>query len=201
MQRHQQPFSQACENNKHAILEVLQRVFAGATRVIEIGSGTGQHAVHFAPRLPDLQWMTGDVATHHAGIKRWLDAFPAPNLHPPLELDVRTFDWNTPGVDAIYSANTARIMHWPEVELMLRGAGGLLPTGGVFALYGPFNIGGAYTSPGNQRFDASLRGRDPGMGIRDLEAVEDVARTVGLTLDENIAMPANNRTLIWRKHE
>lgn len=193
------PFSQACENNKVPILEVLTRAFAGASRVLEIGSGTGQHAVYFAARMPHLHWMTSDLRENHPGILAWIGENPSPNLVPPVELDVRAASWPVDNVDAVFTANTTHIMHWPEVVQMIRGVAALLPPGGVFAQYGPFNYNGSYTSESNQRFDASLRARDAGMGIRDFQAVEETARSGGMVLIEDVAMPANNRTLVWKK--
>jgi SAM-dependent methyltransferase len=197
----EKPFAQACENNKCPILGVLKRVFADSTRVLEIGSGTGQHAVYFAPNLPHVQWMTADLAENHPGIRMWIEEFPAPNLLPPVDLDVRQTCWPFEDVDGVFSANTAHIMHWPGVEAMFAGVARLLQPGGVFALYGPFNYGGKYTSESNARFDASLEARDPGMGIRDFEAVDALAVEGGFGLLEDNPMPANNRTLVWRKRE
>lgn len=194
------PFSQACENNKEPILSVLRRAFAGASRVLEIGSGTGQHAVYFAPRLPHLFWIPGDLEENHAGIKAWMEEYPSQNLAAPVVLDVREEAWAVDNVDAVFSANTAHIMHWPEVVRMFRGVSQLLPPGGVFVLYGPFNYAGRYTSDSNERFDTSLRARDPGMGIRDFEAIEELAVGGGMSLWEDVAMPANNRSLVWRKN-
>jgi len=195
----EKPYSQACENNKEPILGVLKRVFADSTRVLEIGSGTGQHAVYFAPRLPHVLWMTADLAENHPGILMWIEEFPAPNLVPPVDLDMGQPSWPLEDVDAVFSANTAHIVHWPDVEAMFAGVARLLQPGGVFALYGPFNYGGNFTSDSNARFDASLRARDPGMGIRDFEAVDALAVEGGFGLREDNPLPANNRVLVWRK--
>lgn len=193
------PFSQACENNKDPILEVLTRAFVNATRVLEIGSGTGQHAVYFAPRLPHLVWLTSDLKENHEGILAWVEECPSPNLLAPVDLDVRAGSWQVEDIDAVFTANTAHIMHWPDVAHMFRGVADVLPSGGVFVQYGPFNYSGSYTSESNARFDASLRATDPGMGIRDFESVEELAKKGNMLLAENVAMPANNRTLVWRK--
>ena len=197
----EKPFSQACENNKQPILDVLMRIFSDSTRVLEIGSGTGQHAAYFAPRLPHVQWMTSDLAENHLGIRMWVEEFPSPNLLLPIALDVHEPSWAFVAVDAVFSANTAHIMHWPDVEAMFGGVAQLLEPGGMFAVYGPFNYAGKFTSDSNARFDASLRARDPGMGIRDFEAVDALAVAAGLVLLEDNPMPANNRTLLWRKGE
>lgn len=200
MTSREKPFSQSCENNKAPILEILERVFAGSGRVLEIGSGTGQHAVFFAPRLPHLEWFTSDLPEHLPGIRAWIEEYPSSNLYPPTALDVNESNWPYEGIDAAFSANTAHIMHWPDVEAMFQGLGKLLPPGGVFALYGPFSYDGKHTSESNVRFDASIRARDPGMGVRDLDMLEPLAGRNGMTLMEDNAMPANNRTLVWKKH-
>ena len=191
------PFSQACENNKGPILAILRDALAGCTRVLEIGSGTGQHAAFFAAELPHLAWQSSDLAENHAGIRAWIDGVP--NALAPIALDVDALVWPELSVDAVFSANTAHIMHWPSVVNMFRGVGRLLSTGAPFVLYGPFNYRGRFTSESNARFDRSLRTQDPGMGIRDFEAVERLAREQGLELGADHPMPANNRTLVWRK--
>lgn len=191
------PFSQACENNKGPILAILREVLADATTVLEIGSGTGQHAACFAAALPHLTWQTSDVAEHHGGIRAWIDGVP--NALAPLALDVDAPEWPPGEFDAAFSANTAHIMHWPSVVNMFRGVGQVLGVGAPFVLYGPFNYAGAYTSPSNERFDRSLRAPNPGMGIRDFEALDALARERGMALVADHAMPANNRTLVWRK--
>lgn len=198
MKTGEKPFSQSCENNKAPILKVLERVFSRARRVLEIGSGTGQHAVYFAPRLPHLEWLTSDLPEHLPGIRAWMEEFPSANLYPPTALDVNESNWPFEGVDAVFSANTAHIMQLPDVEAMFQGVGKLLPAGGLFALYGPFSYNGQHTSESNAHFDASLRAKDPGMGVRDLGILEPLAARNGMTLHEDNAMPANNRTLVWK---
>ncbi len=195
----EKPFSQACENNKDPILSVLKRVFARARRVLEIGSGTGQHSVHFAPNLAHLEWYTSDLTENLAGIRLWMEEQPSENLFPPTVLDVNASDWPIEDFDAVFSANTAHIMHWPDVESMFRGVARYLPTGGRFALYGPFSYDGVHTSESNARFDLSLRARDPRMGVRDFDALEELADQGSLVLMEDNEMPANNRTLVWEK--
>jgi SAM-dependent methyltransferase len=192
------PFSEACERNRRPILSVLRRIFADRTRVLEIGSGTGQHAAYFAPELPWLTWQPSDVAEHLPGIREWVDDAGASNLRSPIALDVDA-PWPALSVDAAYSANTSHIMSWPQVERMFRGVARLLPQGGVFALYGPFNYGGQPTSQSNARFDAMLRARDPSSGIRDFEHIQTLAVRCGLAFLEDNAMPANNRLLVFRK--
>jgi SAM-dependent methyltransferase len=198
MIRHK-PFSQACENNQQPILEVLQRHLADVDHVLEIGSGTGQHAAFFAPHLAHLTWQTSDLAEHHEGIRLWVEDASVNNLMMPLELDVTTRPWPIDTTGAVFSANTAHIMSWSVVREFVAGAAGILKEDGVFCLYGPFNYAGKYTSDSNERFDQSLRLRGCGSGIRDFEAVDELAGAAGLCLVEDNAMPANNRLLVWRK--
>jgi len=193
------PCSQACENNKEPILAVLRDALGASSAVLEIGSGTGQHAVHFAPALPHLEWHTSDLAVNHAGIRAWIAAHPAPNLHPPLVLDVRHRPWPDLDVDAVFSANTAHIMPWPAVEAMVAAAAARLPPAGMLLLYGPFRYRGEHTAPSNAAFDASLRRQDPAMGVRDVEALDAAAARDGLTLVADHSLPANNRLRIWRR--
>jgi cyclopropane fatty-acyl-phospholipid synthase-like methyltransferase len=193
------PFSQACQNNQQAILDVLKRHLADTEYVLEVGSGTGQHAAFFAPRLPHLLWQTSDLSQHHDGITLWVEEAAVDNLRLPLELDVTVKPWPIDATAAVFSANTAHIMSWSMVRDFITGVGQVLATGGVFCLYGPFNYAGSYTSESNQRFDQSLRQRGCGSAIRDFEAVDEIARAAGLSFVEDNAMPANNRLLVWRK--
>jgi cyclopropane fatty-acyl-phospholipid synthase-like methyltransferase len=193
------PYAESCDENRGAILAVIGPLFADRRAVLEIGSGTGQHAVHFAVQLPHLTWHTSDLPANHAGIRAWLDEAALANTRPPLALDVTAAEWPAPAVDAVFSANTTHIMHWPMVEALFAGVGRLLPAGGRFVLYGPFNIGGRYTSPSNARFDGFLKARDPASGIRDREALERLAQAAGMALRDDVAMPANNRILVWEK--
>ena len=193
------PYSESCEQNREPILAVLRKAFADRHRVLEIGSGTGQHAVYFAPELPHLVWQTADVQAHHPGIHAWLDEAALPNVLPPLELDVNQNAWHSGRYDAVFSANTLHIMGWPEVERFFAGVGAVLEPGGVLVVYGPFNYNGQFTSESNARFDAWLKARDPASGVRDFEAVDALARAQGLLLQHDIAMPANNRSLVWQR--
>jgi anion-transporting ArsA/GET3 family ATPase len=183
------PFSEASERNRDPILAILKRVLRDRKRVLEIGSGTGQHAAYFAPELPHLVWQASDVAENLPGIREWVSA-PA-----PLELDVDK-EWPVLDVDAAYSANTCHIMSWPQVERMFEQIGKIRSLR-TFCLYGPFNYGGKHTSESNARFDAMLRGRDPASGLRDFESINALAEAAGLTLQEDNAMPANNRLLVF----
>jgi len=192
------PFSESCERNKDPILAVLREHFVRATRVLEIGSGTGQHAVHFAAALPRLTWQTADLPANHEGIRLWISEAGLPNVLPPLTLDMlKAETWPEATFDAIFSANTFHIMSWPAVERAFGFIGSVLAPGGVLAVYGPFNYGGDYTSDSNRNFDGWLKNRDPLSGIRDFEAVDALARAQGLRLVDDVEMPANNRTLVW----
>jgi SAM-dependent methyltransferase len=197
--RQEKPWSQACENNKGPILAVLSRYLADARNVLEIGSGTGQHAVFFGAALPRLVWQCSDLPANHAGIRLWLDEAGLSNVRPPLALDVTAEDWGVTEVDAVFSANTAHIMHWPAVRAMIRGVGRVLRPDGLLLLYGPFSYDGRHTSESNARFDLTLRSSDPGMGVREFGAVAREAEAAGLALEEDCEMPANNRLLVWRR--
>ena len=190
------PFSEACERNKEPILDKLRVHFAAATRVLEIGSGTGQHALHFAAALPQLLWQTSEMPGQCDAVRAWLAARPLPNVLAPIALDV-CGAWPAGPFDAIFSANTLHIMGWDGVCALFRGVAGCLAPNGVLAIYGPFNYGGRYTSDSNAAFDEWLRRRDPASGIRDHEAVDALARAAGLQPLADHAMPANNRLLVW----
>lgn len=191
--------SPACEQNRAPIEAVLRECFAAPGEVLEIGAGTGQHAVYFAAAMPHLIWRPTDVAEHLPSIRAWRAEAALANLREPCELDVGVGPWPEGEVDYAYSANTLHIMPWTAVEACMAGVGRALKAGGLFACYGPFNYGGAYTSESNARFDAWLRARDPASGVRDFEAVDALARAAGLSLRRDYAMPANNRLLCWRK--
>ena len=192
------PFSPSCERNREPILAVLQRWFADRHAVLEIGSGTGQHAVHFAAALPQLTWHASDLAAHHAGIRAWMEAAALSNLRGPHLLDVRDDTWPAGPFDAVFSANTLHIMGWDAVEALFRALPGVVTGDAVVVVYGPFNYQGRFTSDSNARFDAQLRQDDPARGIRDMEAVDALARRAGLRLREDVPMPANNRCLVWQ---
>ncbi|TDR38240.1 uncharacterized protein DUF938 [Tahibacter aquaticus] len=191
------PYSAACERNREPILGVLRGVFAGSRQVLEIGSGTGQHAVHFAAALPWLRWQCADREENLPGIRAWLDEAALPNTPAPLPLDVATGPWPAMPFDAVFSANTLHIMSWAEVQQMFDGIGRVLGAGGVVAIYGPFNIDGRFSSESNAAFDAALRAAVPHRGIRDRAAVADLAAAQGLQLQADHALPANNRLLVF----
>ena len=194
------PFSAACKRNREPILEVLRGVFTEPMTVLEIGSGTGQHAVYFGAHLPDVRWQTSDRDERHfPGVQLWLDEAGLKNVLPPLPLDVSKQPWPIADVDAVFSANTTHIMSWPEVERMFEGVGDLLKVGRPFCLYGPFNKNGEFTSASNRAFDADLKSRDPQMGVRDIGDLEVLAEKNGLVVEDDVEMPANNRILIWRR--
>jgi len=195
------PFAPYCERNRDPILSVLRAHFADRTRVLEIGSGTGQHAVYFASALPHLVWQASDVAANLPGIRMWLDEANLPNTPAPIELDVGGSTWPNERYDAIFSANTLHIMSWPEVEQFFAHIAGIATTDAKLAIYGPFNYDGTFTSESNAAFDASLRARAPHMGIRDRDTVDALARSVGFRLVDDCEMPANNRTLVWQRQE
>jgi len=185
------PFSEAAERNRTPILSVLKRVLARRTHVLEIGSGTGQHAAYFTRELPHLVWQASDVAAHLPGIREWISS-PA-----PIELDVDK-DWPPLEPDAVFTANTCHIMSWPQIERMFRQIE-RLGTVQTLCIYGPFSYGGKHTSQSNARFDAMLRARDPASGVRDVEKIDALAKRAGFALAEDNAMPANNRLLVFQK--
>jgi len=171
------PYSESCEQNREPILQVLRAELSKHTRLLEIGSGTGQHAVYFASEFPAMKWQTSDVATYHVGIHAWIDDSEADNILPPITLDVHCDPWPNTSFDAVFSANTVHIMAWPEVKSLFEGIGKVLEAGGLFLLYGPFNYNGRFTSESNARFEKWLQARDPESG----------------------GMPSNNRILVWMK--
>ena len=194
------PYSEACDQNREPILGVITKAFADCKHVLEIGSGTGQHAVFFASKLPHLNWQTSDVSENLAGINLWIDDFPSENIRRPLTIDVSTRPWPLArSYDAVFSANTTHIMSWSNVERFFAGIAATLRVGGTFCLYGPFNYDNRFTSESNARFDQWLKNRDPNSGIRDFEALNKLATQNNLILADDIELPANNRILIWHK--
>ena len=192
-------FSSACERNADPILHVLRQEFANARHVLEIGSGTGQHAVHMASHLPHLIWQTSDLPAYHPSIHAWIDEMSLDNLRKPLILDMAAPDWPQADFDAIFTANTCHIMSWDKVERMFAGAAEVLPAGSVFCVYGPFNVDGQYTSEGNARFDEALRAQGGQMGLRNLEDVQKLAATCGFKPRADHSMPSNNHLLVWHR--
>jgi cyclopropane fatty-acyl-phospholipid synthase-like methyltransferase len=192
-------WSEASERNKGPILAALSGALRGRLLVLEIGAGTGQHAVHFARHLQELEWQPTECAPHLGALGERVRLEGTPNLRSPIPLDVNDVEWPIASVDVVYSANTLHIMAWPEVEAFFRGVGRVLVPGGQLAIYGPFRFDGNYTSDSNAEFDRYLRERDPESGIRDFEAVDALAAAEDLRLVANHAMPANNQLLIWRR--
>lgn len=194
----QKPYAPSCDKNREPILDVLRQHFADRKHVLEIGSGTGQHAVCFAERLPHLIWQTSDLAENLPGISAWLDEAGLPNTPPPLCFDVQR-SWPADRHDAIFSANTLHIMPWSAVEALFAGLPGIATADARLAIYGPFNYGGQFTSTSNASFDHWLKQIAPHQGIRDFEKVDALARAAGFELLEDRAMPANNRCLVWQR--
>jgi hypothetical protein len=205
------PSAPACARNRAPILAVLRAHFGDRRQVLEIGSGTGQHAVHFAAAMPWLRWQCSDLPERFPDIRAWLDEAGLPNTPPPLPLDLSDGRWpralaagspdaeGSARFDAAFSANVLHIVAWPLVEAMFAGLDAVLADDATLAVYGPFNCRGGYTSDSNREFDAWLQARDPRSGLRDFEAVDALARAIGLRLVDDVAMPANNRTLVWRR--
>lgn len=193
------PHSDACERNREPILNVLRQWFVAPGDAFEIGAGTGQHAVHFAAHLPHLSWHPTDREENLAGIGQWAEEAKLPNLRTAVQLDVRDAQWPVDTVDYVFSANTAHIMSWEDVEAMFAGVGRVLRPQGVFCLYGPFNRDGQFTSDSNRAFDEMLKARDPAMGIRDDRALIELGKKHYLAFTADHSMPAKNRLLVWKK--
>jgi len=193
------PYSDSCDQNREPILAVISSIFSTLGSVLEIGSGTGQHAIYFAEKMPHLTWYTSDCSCNLQGINMWLSEAALPNVIAPIELDVTASRWPLMSVDAIFTANSLHIMHQSDVVNLIDGAGRLLPQGGNLVIYGPFNYNRQYTSESNARFDQWLKARDPESGIKHFEVVESLANDCGLTLVGDYAMPANNRILHFIK--
>jgi SAM-dependent methyltransferase len=192
----------SAERNREPILAVLRHVLPASGVVLEIASGTGQHAMHFAAALPSLIWQPSDPApAARASIAAWAAPAALPNLRGPLDLDVRREPWPIEAANAIVCINMIHIAPWAAAQALVAGAARVLGADGVLYLYGPFRRGGAHTAPTNELFDMQLKSRNPEWGVRDLEAVADLAADAGFTLDETIAMPANNLSLVFRKRE
>lgn len=198
------PYSQACENNKRPILNVLSKIFSRSNYVLEIGSGTGQHAVYFGENLPNLTWQTSDLATNHCGINAWLNEAGLTNVISPIVIDLNE-TWPLPNnmhsqsIDGIYTANTLHIISWPLVIKFFEGISKNIAANGRVCIYGPFKYEGKFTSESNASFDRRLKETDPTRGIRDIEAVLALAKSAGLNFIDDHEMPANNRLLVFFK--
>jgi cyclopropane fatty-acyl-phospholipid synthase-like methyltransferase len=191
------PFSEACERNKQPILAVLRTAFAGKSQVLEIGSGTGQHAVHFAQALTHLTWQPSERLKYLPDLNSRIQIEGSPNLRPAMLLDVNQSVWPQLRADAIFTANTLHIMAWAEVQALFRGLHAVQTADGMLCIYGPFRYGGRYTSESNRDFDRMLRERDPLSGLRDIDDLSSLARRYGLELEQDHDLPANNRLLVF----
>ncbi len=192
-------FSQAAENNKDPIAQILRAAFAEVRNVLEIGSGTGQHAVYFGQCLPHLIWRTSDLARNLPDIQARLTVEAPANVVPPVALDVADHPWPVTNIDGLFSANAIHIMSWEHVMHMFRGIGEVLLEKAAVCLYGPFKYNGEFTTPSNAQFDVWLKQRDPLSGVRDFEAVDALAQAQGLALIADHSMPANNQLLVWKR--
>ena len=193
------PYSESCDQNRDPIFEVIQPLLKASKKVLEVGSGTGQHAMYFAKKMPHLIWQTSDQQSYHEGIKLWLADAQLDNTPTPIALNVSSDTWPDEQFDVVFSANAVHIMGWDNVIDFFANAPKLLSSGGLFILYGPFNYNQQYTSESNARFDIWLKQRDPQSGIRDFEALDKLANNAGMKIKEDYALPANNRILVWEK--
>ena len=194
----EKPDAPSVARNRDAILDALGEAFAHTRSVLEVGSGTGQHAVFFAQALPHLSWQASDREENLDGITAWLDDAGLPNTPPALTFDVNG-SWPTTAYDGVFTANTLHIMSYEEVQAFFTGLPGITAPGATLVVYGPFNYGGQFTSPSNAEFNDWLQARGTHMAIRDFEAVDALAAKAGFELVDDHAMPANNRCIIWRR--
>ncbi len=192
-------YSEAAEKNKGPIGEVLVEAFEPCGHVLEIASGTGQHAVHMAKLLPHVTWQTSDLAENLEEIGKRVAGEGGKNVLPPVELDVGMTNWPVSEVDGVFAANAVHIMSWDHVKALFAGLDRVLMPGGVLALYGAYKYGGAFTTDSNAEFDQWLKGRDPESGVRDFETVDELAKIIGLKLLTDHDMPSNNQLLVWRR--
>ena len=192
-------FSQAAENNKTPILDVLRDWLRPGASVLEIGSGSGQHAIHFSQALPNVEWLPSDRPEVQSLLQRNTKRYGPSNLLAPITLDLGAPGWPDSRIDAVYSANVLHIVSTDLGETMIKCAAQCLHAGGLFILYGPFRYGGSFTTPSNAEFDDWLRARDPNSGIRDFEWLDELARARDLMLQEDRSMPANNQCLVFQK--
>jgi cyclopropane fatty-acyl-phospholipid synthase-like methyltransferase len=200
MHSSEKPFSPACERNQQPILEVLKQVIDEQDRrLLEIGSGTGQHAVFMAPHFPQVQWYPTDVQVNLKGINRWLEEARVPNIQKPQRVEIGKDELPKLKFDVIFTANTFHIMHWKEVKSLIKQFGGRLREGARVVIYGPFKYGGNFTTQSNEEFDLSLKAKDPMSGIRSFEDVNNNMIKNGFELVMDVAMPANNQMLVYRR--
>ena len=196
----EKPYSAACERNKEPILKVLQQVILPTDRrLLEVGTGTGQHAVYLAPHFPQLDWYPTDLSVNIPGMKLWFAEAKIPNIQAPVRLDVGKDDFPKLKFEVVFTANTFHIMHWKECKSFMKLLGNRLREGSRFVVYGPFKYNGDFTSESNGEFDLSLKARDPLMGIRAFEDVLVNMQKNGFDLVEDFEMPANNRILVFKR--
>ena len=193
------PYSESCDQNRDSILAVIEPILRNCSSLLEIGSGTGQHAVYFSQHLPQIIWQTSDRISFHEVINAWINDSVAENVSPPLKLDVSSSDWPKQQYDAVFTANTLHIMSETDVENFFTGVGDLLTTGSHLLIYGPFNYGGAYTSTSNESFDQWLKTQNASSGIKDFENVCTQAAGSDMNLVHDYTMPVNNRILHFKK--
>ncbi len=192
-------YSPAAEKNKTPVLEVLRERLAPTARVLEVGSGSGQHALHFTEALPELRWQPTEHPAVMPALEANLGAAGREAILPPLALDLAADSWPIGPFDGVYAANVMHIVSVPLGEALLRGAASVLGEGGQLLLYGPYRFGGAFTTESNAEFDQWLKARDPASGVRDFEAAAAAAEAVGLVFADNRAMPSNNQLLCFRR--
>ena len=194
------PFSAASERNKDPILAVLkQHILPAHRRLLEIGAGTGQHAVYFAAHFAHLKWMVTDVPANHNGIAKWLREYNGDNIEGPIRFKVGTDEFPTQPMDIVYTANTFHIMSWKNVKTLMKMFGNRLRRGSLVFIYGPFNYNGKFTTESNEAFDKSLKENDPESGIRNFEDINRAMTKNGFELLKDHEMPANNRCLVYRR--
>lgn len=196
----EKPFAPSCERNQQVIFDVLKSIIKpGDKNILELGSGTGQHAVFMAPQLPALTWHTSELLGNHTGIKQWLAESDAQNIQPPLHYQAGTTAFPNTDADVVMTVNTLHIMSWDCVNALISDAGQHLKVGARVLIYGPFNYGGEFTSKSNAEFDVWLKNKGALSGIRDFEAVCDLFQKENIQLLKDVTMPANNRCLVFEK--
>ena len=193
------PYAESCDQNREPILSVIKPLLTTCNNVLEIGSGTGQHAVYFAKSFPHLNWHPSDCDEYLPGIRQWVLEAESTNIIEPVQLNVSSSTWPDIDIDCVFSANTVHIMNWTDVKALFSGVGSLLKAKGKLILYGPFNYQGQYTSDSNMRFDNWLKARNSGSAIRNFEDVCKLAELANMKLLHDYEMPANNRILVWEK--
>lgn len=191
--------SPSCERNKEPILAVLREILSVPGLVLEIGSGSGQHAIHFARGLPHVEWQPTDVTGNIPSISAWRDEAGLANVRAPLVLDIFSDRWPVAAAQAVVCINTIHIVSWEGVEKLFAGAGRLLSPGGVMYVYGPYRYADRSLETSNEEFDRWLKARDSASGVRSFEDVNRLAEQSGLTLAGDRAMPANNRSIWWTR--